>query len=488
MQGNIEQIEQAFLGCLISSDEAFKKSQPLLSAYFSCQLHGEIYDRIFERYKNGEAVEVRLLALEFENHHSLSEVGSATYMRDLADSPLSTLAAPDYASEIYKAHCKRALAARTADCDGSSESLNTIAKLLTDLANAGADMKSRRLKPHSWQDLKNIPERPPLIKGILDRRAMSVVYGESNCGKTFLSVDMALHITLGRPWHGHRTQQGNVLYVAAEGGLSLAKRLQTFALYHNLTENPPIHLISTGIDLCNTSVDAQEIIREARILGHVELIVIDTLSRAMSGGNENSPEGMGAFVKNCDTIREQTGAHVLIVHHAGKDTTKGSRGHSSLRAAADTEIEVIQNKGVVTAEIKKQRDGRTGDKFSFTLESIQLGMDEEGDQVTSCVLISTETPAKVRKKLSPQNQRALDVLNNLMTERGERGIPKTGMRTVTFVRNDDFRAALLKANISASDKPDNVRRQIQRIMETLNDNCITATWEDKVWVVGQAGQ
>ena len=347
----------------------------------------------------------------------------------------------------------------------------------------------RRLQPYSWGELNSLPKRSPLIKGVLDQTALSVIYGDSNCGKTFLAIDMALHIAIGRPWRGMRVKQGSVLYVAAEGGLGLTERLQAFWLHHELQEAPSFYLLPTGIDLCGTEADALEVIREAHILDDVVLIVIDTLARAMAGGNENGPDDMGAFLRNCDRIREQTGAHVMIIHHSGKDTSKGGRGHSSLRAAVDAEIEVSKDaSGTVTVESKKQRDRRTDDKFSFVLEAVQLGMDEDGEPISSCVLIPTDAPAHKKSRRSPAISRAVAVLNDLLLERGVRGIPKTGMRELTFVRMSDFRTALEHANISASDKPDNVRRQIQRTIETMNNEGITAAWQDMIWMVGQSGQ
>lgn len=348
----------------------------------------------------------------------------------------------------------------------------------------------RRLQPYRLHELEKLPKREFLVKGILDRHGMSVMYGDSNSGKTFTAVDLALRVAHGWEWCDKRIKQGAVLYIAAEGGLGLHERLMAFSLRYTSENEPPFYLLPAAVDFCKEVKDAAEVIDEANKLGQVELIVVDTLARAMSGGNENSPDDMGAFIKNCDLIRERTNAHVMIIHHAGKDSSKGGRGHSSLRAAVDTEIEVTKDEsGIVTAEIKKQRDGRTGDKFSFILESVKLGDDEDGDPITSCVLSPTdETPAAKKRKLSPQYQRAFSVLTDLMAERGETGIPKKDMRTTTFVRTGDFREALLKANISAGTEPDNVRRQIQRIIEAMNNKGITATWEDKTWIVGQTGQ
>src|SRR5690606_23490334 len=117
------------------------------------------------------------------------------------------------------------------------------------------------------------------------------------------------------------------------------------------------------------------------------LIVIDTLSRVMAGGDENGPVDMTAFIKNVDRIRHATGAHIMIVHHTGKDVARGARGHSSLRAATDTEIEVATDETEVRlAKVTKQRDLAGGEEFAFKLDAVALGVDQDGDAVTTCIV------------------------------------------------------------------------------------------------------
>ena len=214
-----------------------------------------------------------------------------------------------------------------------------------------------RFRPYRWEELEHLPASKPLIKGLLDSGAMSLIYGESNCGKTFITLDIALHLALNLEWSGHKVKQGAVVYIAAEGGLGIRERLEAFRSHHKITGYGEFYVIPTGLDLCHDQSDAQEIIKEIKAIPNVALIVIDTLSRAMSGGNENNPDDMGRFICHCDKIREETKSHLMIIHHSGKDTTKGARGHSALRAAVDTEIEVTKDNltNIVTAEIKKQR-------------------------------------------------------------------------------------------------------------------------------------
>ena len=116
------------------------------------------------------------------------------------------------------------------------------------------------------------------------------------------------------------------------------------------------------------------------------MIVVDTLSRALAGGDENGSVDMTSFISNCDVLRNASGAHIMIVHHSGKDSAKGARGHSSLRAATDTEIELTVSGNIRMATATKQRDLEPQPPFMFSLKVHKLGQDEDGDDVTTCTI------------------------------------------------------------------------------------------------------
>lgn len=221
---------------------------------------------------------------------------------------------------------------------------------------------------------------PALIKGLLDQGAMSVLYGDSNVGKTFVAMDLAFHIGAGLDYGGLRTTRGLVVYIAAEGGNGAKKRL------HALRDKFPgiasdFVLLPASVDLLRPDADLVPLVEGVRGLGVAPaLVVVDTLSRALAGGDENSSVDMGALVKNLDALRRALApAHLMVVHHTGKDKARGARGHSLLRAATDTEIEVAD--GVVTAT--KQRDMDKGFSREFTLVEHKLGFDSDGDVITS---------------------------------------------------------------------------------------------------------
>lgn len=258
-----------------------------------------------------------------------------------------------------------------------------------------------------FEDAKADTSAPYLIDGLIDQGAMSVLYGDSNSGKTFIALDLSHHIATGRDWRGKRVRRGMVVYVAAEGGRSIRKRLAALRGRYG-AQDVDLVLVPCPVDLLRTNGDTSkliELIREAETEygEQAALVVIDTLSRAMAGGNENAPDDMGSFVLNVDKIRAAVRAHVLIVHHTGKDAAKGARGHSLLRAATDTEIEVADR----TISVTKQRDMDYGEPFPFDLEVVTVGATDEGAAITSCIV---KYPAKADVAMTPDMKLAIESL------------------------------------------------------------------------------
>lgn len=222
----------------------------------------------------------------------------------------------------------------------------------------------------------------PLIKGLLDMGAMTILYGPSNVGKTFVAMDLAYHVGAGLPYAGMKTAKGCVIYVAAEGGRGAKRRVR--ALREKFQgHDVQFLLLPASIDLRRPDADLKPLISAIQDLGvPVLLIVVDTLSRAMAGGDENSSVDMGHIVTHFDALRAHTAAHLMVVHHSGKNIAAGARGHSLLRAATDTEIEI--GDGVI--EVTKQRDLDKSWSTGFALDVHTLGVDSDGDPITSCTV------------------------------------------------------------------------------------------------------
>ena len=243
-----------------------------------------------------------------------------------------------------------------------------------------------------------------IVEDMLTAGGLSVMYGESNSGKSFMACDMACSLGSGIVWMGKRTVAGAVLYVAGEGSESIKMRVLAWREKHGVSTQ--VAIVPAAVNLLDRSADVGRVIDackavEERYRRPVTLIVVDTLARAFGGGNENASEDMGAVITHADAIRAATGAHLLFVHHAGKDASKGSRGHSSLKAATDTEIEVTgeQETHLHTATVTKQRDlGSRGEAITAKFVVVKMGTDQWGKPVTTCVVeASNDRPAVANK-------------------------------------------------------------------------------------------
>jgi hypothetical protein len=349
-----------------------------------------------------------------------------------------------------------------------------------------------RLIPIPWSEIHGLSRREPVVGGLLDRAAFSVVYGASNSGKTFFTLDLSASIALDREWRGRKVRHGAVVYIAAEGGLGIEERLTAYRLHHKVTATGvPLYVIPEPIDLCRSDTDVNLLLQRLAALPPdpaIELIVIDTLSRALAGGNENGADDMGAFVRHCDRLRAESRAHVLTIHHSGKDEGRGARGHSLLRAAADTEIEVTKSElsGIATAEVVKQRDRPIGDKFSFRLEPIGIGQDEEGATVTSCVVVTTDRPAEAPKK-AYLPKAAVIALKALAETIDEQGKPSTTGAlqippSVKVVSQDAWRLQSYRRGISSSEEARAKQVAFKRASEYLIGVGRVGSWDGNVWL------
>jgi KaiC/GvpD/RAD55 family RecA-like ATPase len=342
-----------------------------------------------------------------------------------------------------------------------------------------------------FADMKPRLDGRPLVKGLLEREQISVIYGEAGCGKTFLALDVALHVAAEFEWFGRTVDQGAVIYVAAEAGRSIINRVVAWRTAFGLDKHDlPFGVVTSSIDLCHAEAgDIERLIKaiQAAEIGPIVLVIIDTVSRVLAGGNENSPDDMGALVRSLDRLRDELRCHVSAVHHTGKDTSKGSRGHSLLRCAVDTEIEVARDAtGISTATVIKQRDGPTEGQIAFRLRQVELGTDQDNEWVTSCVVEpvdgSAKPPQKKPHKLPSAAKIGLEQLRNSMTKYVT-AIPYSdhvpaGAKGVPLVL---WREYLIKAGVINEDG--NPREQFRRIRVTLQEHGYIGVWGDFVWTI-----
>lgn len=244
-----------------------------------------------------------------------------------------------------------------------------------------------QLKPIAWQ-----------VKGYLEADSLGLIYGPPKSGKSFLAIDWACCIATGTPWNGHPVQQGAVFYLAGEGHNGLSRR---FTAWEKAKGVPlaaaPLAISDKAAPLTDRDAAAEvlhAINRMAEKHGAPALIVVDTLARNF-GADENSTEDMGRFVQHLDEIRANWKCTVLVVHHTGKDESRGARGNSSLTGAIDAGYLVKRDAtGSVTFEPTEMKDAELPPPISFALESVKVPLiDEDGSDVFGAYLVPGGAPA-----------------------------------------------------------------------------------------------
>jgi hypothetical protein len=320
-----------------------------------------------------------------------------------------------------------------------------------------------QVKPAGW-----------LIKHVLPRHGLGVMYGAPGSGKSFLIFDMACAVSRGIEWNGKRSAKGRVLYVIAEGAPGFAQRIKAYRLKHAAT---------TGLDYLfrdtpnlTDSTSVSNLIADIKAKGPYDLIVMDTLAQVTPGANENSGEDMGRALAHCKKIAQAMNGIVLLVHHSGKDASKGARGHTSLLAACDVEIEVARIDDKRTAEVTKMKDGLDGARFGFELEWVVLGQDEDGEDITSCTVAYNEAAAPRRRKPG-KKPTGYDLVASILAE-------KVGLAVGGTVPQVDLIDACVAQIPHDPAKGDNRKRGVLRAMEQLQADGYLHIDEGVVGLVG----
>jgi len=227
-----------------------------------------------------------------------------------------------------------------------------------------------------FADIKLSTARNYLIKGLLPRRGLAVIWGPPKCGKSFIAFDMAMHIALGQDYRGCRVQQGSVVYLALEGGSGFPARKAAWEM-RNLGDHVdpadvPFHLLhDASVDLINEHDALIACIRE-QIPERPAVVFVDTLNRALNG-DENASKDMGNFIRAADAITAAFECLTVVIHHCGIVGSR-PRGHTSLSGADDAQIAVEKDKNeIITATIDHMKDSPARAPFASRLEVVELG-------------------------------------------------------------------------------------------------------------------
>jgi AAA domain len=341
-----------------------------------------------------------------------------------------------------------------------------------------------------FRDLAAQSSKKWLVHRLLGDGEASAMYGKPGDGKSVLAEDLALHVAAGRFWHGRAIKQGAVVYIALERRKLVERRAIAFREKHGLNDLP-FAVVGGVHDFRHPRIAIRmaEIVAEieAELAQKVVLIVIDTLSRAMCGGDENSPKDMGAIVNSTGILQDRTGAHVLWVHHMPLDGGERMRGHGALLGALDTTLHVVKADTIRTATVVKANDSEEGEAIAFALESIVLGKDEDGNETTAPVVVPIEGPTPRPPvgfgRLSKAAQTALRALAEALEEQGAHApasnhIPR-GVKVVTY---SVWRQQAYRRGISTSEEERAKQQAFKRASEYLIGAGKVGAWDGQAWI------
>ena len=279
-----------------------------------------------------------------------------------------------------------------------------------------------RFKLWTLQDLRAMPPMQWLVRGMLPARGLAAIYGPSGSGKTFLALDLACSISTGSPlWFGARVKHAPVVYVALEGEAGIRSRLTAWVQHNQRPVSGDVHIVLSGftlIDQCDAGELAATITAQ---VGTGSVVVIDTLNQSAPGADENASRDMGTVIANAKALADAIDGLVLLVHHAGKDASRGMRGHSSVYAAMDTVIEVASGPAGRFWRVSKCKEGETGEWRGFELVPYVVDQDADGLDISSCAIRpSLPSAVKASKPVTGKHQKvALPILTQLLASHPE---------------------------------------------------------------------
>jgi hypothetical protein len=353
------------------------------------------------------------------------------------------------------------------------------------------DIDERRPKPPRvkltyFDDLELATDSRYLVKGLLARTGLAVVWGPPKSGKSFWTFDVMMHVAMGWKYRGRLVQPGPVVYCAFEGQFGLQARCEAFRQRFLADDRPHIPFIIEETTLDLVREHGELIAAVSAKLGEVRpvAVVLDTLNRSMVG-SESNDEDMAAYIRAADAIREAFDCLVVIVHHCGIDGNR-PRGHTSLSGAVDTQISVKRDmidNVVCTVELNK--DGPQGEEVLSRLEVVQVGFDDDADQITSCVIVPSDDAVSIKlrgPKLTGHAKTALGLLNDVVDEDGEpspRSSPFVGADRVVHMAK--WRTKCMSGLAVDLAEHDARKKAFARALSRLQDLNLIGVYDVWVW-------
>jgi putative DNA primase/helicase len=315
-----------------------------------------------------------------------------------------------------------------------------------------------RFKLCGDEDLQQLKPMRWLVKGVLPESGLAAIYGPPSSGKSFLGLDLAIAIARGQRWFGARVNAAPVVYLWLEGASGLRLRAEAWRTQNKQSLPVGLKFVLEPFQL----TDPTDVNDLAQTLPERAVVLIDTLNKAASQTDENVSAEMGKVIDAARTLQAHTGGLIILVHHTGKNQSAGLRGHSSLLGALDTAIEVTRENGVRCWSVAKQKDGHDGFKRSFKLTEVELGIDSDGDPISSCCVSEVDADQVFANRPLPQGANQKIVMEALVPlfDAGLTGVADTPADAVSIDIDEAVQAAALKLTCPSDKRLSRAREAI----------------------------
>jgi hypothetical protein len=280
-----------------------------------------------------------------------------------------------------------------------------------------------------FDDVENYAKKEWLLKGAIAKGETSMWIAPPKKLKSALMTDISIHLASGTDWRGYRSKETcGVVYFAFERADLVKRRLAGHRRRDGLT-GLPIATVGRIIDLIHpgcVEVIVATIREASKKLGcNVGFAVFDTFAKGLAagGGDENQAKDMGVALANLRRVQEQTGVHIAIVHHTGKDESKGARGSNSQLGDVDVMVQISGDGAVKVATVTAANDQAEGELTKFKGEIVKLGTDEDGDEITTMIISADDCGmadgSAVKVKLNDTERRAMNLLYDALNDSGK---------------------------------------------------------------------
>lgn len=439
-----QEAEQSVLGSLLLDNAALPVVAEIISAAaFFDHAHRLVFGAIEALLSDNKPADTITVFERLEPHtepHTGEPLVSMAYLHALSMSVPSAANARRYAEIVADKSSERDLircldeAAVIGRDSGApfADRMERITAALQHVEQLRKAPSSKRVPLLALDGLKQAAEGVTwLVKRVIPSDSIGMLFGGSGTFKTYLALDLALHICHGLPWMGRKTKKGAVIYIAAEGGAGLWTRIQAWHLARGLDwRKAPLYVVPVAVDL---NTDAWRVVDAAQMAGVTPaLVVVDTLSQTYSG-EENSANEMAAYLRVLGTrFRALWRCAVALLHHSGHAATERPRGSSAIRANIDFLLGLHRDENELLATLSciKQKDGEQFQDATFQLSAVSLGVDADGDAVTQLAARHLSSAEEVGQAMESEGKAGRGGNNRLMLSlvQVHNGQPETALR------------------------------------------------------------